>query len=114
MAVRRISIILVITAAAATTAAILFSRSLQSSQHLRDDGKFIKTYVELAVARQICGNNPDSLTILFDDIFKSNRADSAWMERYIKGIGKNPGRYEKIWQSIVDALDSLKNESDSL
>ena len=109
MAVRRLSVIIVFLVAIMAIAALQFSLRLQSEQRISDDRKFAKIFVELSVAGEMYGSYPDSLKTTFDRIFQANKCDSTWMYDHQKGIARDSDRYERIWDQIVDTLDSLKN-----
>jgi len=112
MAVKRISILLIIAAAVITIAAVRFWQNSKTRQAALDDKKFMATFAELAIAKEEYKADPDSFRIVIDRITTANNADSAWMENHIKSIDGDHERYERIWEGIVSILDSLKNEKD--
>ena len=110
MGLKRIKYILiaVLVAAAAGTAIILSTGSPQKNDLNENDKLFINLYIELALAREMAGNNQDSLKLKYDDIFETCGADSSWMFNYVTTISQNADKQVKIWDMILEKLDSLK------
>ena len=106
-------LIAVLVAAAAGTAIILSTGSPQNNDLNENDKLFINLYIELALAREMAGNNQDSLKMKYDDIFQTYGADSLWMFNYVTTISQNTDKQVKIWDMILEKLDSLKTSEDA-
>lgn len=110
MAAKRYVIIFVSLAAIAAIAALYYSSNSSRFRKSSEDQKFARTYAELALAREIYGNNPDSLEAAFQRIFRSNGCDSTWMYNHLKKIA-DPRRYDDILKDVTSYLDSLTKAS---
>ena len=113
MAGKRLLITIIVIAAALTAAALQYKRIADSAarQEVLDDRRFVKTYVELATARESFNQQPDSLEAIFDGVFSENETDSIWMRQYLRTIGDDLNRHHKIWEEIIDSLNEVKNNS---
>jgi hypothetical protein len=109
--VRKISAV-ILALAIAGTAAVLLTRSPDVENFSDEDDKFTAVFVEMALAREMAGNDLDSLRILYDDIFERNDVDSLWLLNYITNISNDTEKHKIIWDVIVEKLDSLKNAAD--
>lgn len=107
MAAKRPLITIIIIAAIVTIAALQYGQfiELTSRQKKLDDLKFIKTYVELSIAKDEI-DKLDSLESVFDSLFMVNETDSIWMREYLNKIGDNTDKRQKIWQAILDTLNA--------
>ena len=88
MVAKRPLVTIIIIAAIVTIAALQYGRfiELTSRQEKLDDLKFIKTYIELSIAKGEI-DQLDSLESIFDSLFIENETDSLWMREYLKKIG---------------------------
>jgi len=111
----RITVFILIIAAA-VTAVVLLSRTRDSQVLSPEDDKFANVFIDMALAREMAGNDPDSLDILYGGIFEQYDVDSTWLLEYITGISNDAEKQKVIWDVIVEKLDSLKRnpETDSL
>jgi len=104
--IRLTAFILVI--AVAVTAVVLLSRSRDRQALSPEDDKFANVFIDMALAREMAGNDPDSLDILYGDIFEQYDVDSTWLLEYIAGISSDADKQKVVWDVIVEKLDSLK------
>ena len=111
----RITVFILIIAVA-VTAVVLLSRTRDRQLLSPEDDKFANVFIDMALAREMAGNDPDSLDILYGEIFKQYDVDSTWLLNYIAGISSDAEKQKVIWDVIVEKLDSLKRnpETDSL
>lgn len=109
--VRKISAAILVFAIAGA-AAVLLTRSPDPGDLSPDDHKFAVVFVEMALAREMIGNDLDSLRILYDNIFEQNGVDSLWLLNYITNISNDAEKHKLVWDVIVEKLDSLKNAAD--
>ncbi len=107
MAAKRPLITIIIIAAIVTIAALQYGRfiELTSRQEKLDDLKFIKTYVELSIAKDEI-DELDSFESILDSLFMENETDSLWMREYLKKIGDDTDKRQRIWQAILDTLNA--------
>ena len=112
MAAKRPLITILILAAIVTIAALQYGRfiELTSRQEKLDDLKFIKTYVELSIAKGKI-DETDSLESIFDSLFMENETDSSWMRQYLNKIGDDIDKRQVIWQAILDTLKAGRGKS---
>ena len=110
MAAKRLLVIIVLIAAITVIAVLQFQRYRRTDLASNDDEKFVSTYTELAVAREMFTGNPDSLFLAYERIFSRNDTDSSWMLQHIESISDDTGRRLLLWEKIVGRLDSLKNK----
>lgn len=108
MAAKRFSAIIVISVFIAAIAVWQFQRYRHAERLSTDDDKFVSTYTELAVAREMFISDPDSLASAFERIFSQNGTDSNWIRQYIENISDDAKRRVILWDRIVDRLDSLR------
>ncbi|MEE8417241.1 MAG: hypothetical protein V3S06_01115 [candidate division Zixibacteria bacterium] len=108
MAAKRFSAIIVISVFIAAIAVWQFQRYRHAERLSTDDDKFVSTYTELAVAREMFTSDRDSLATAQERIFSQNGTDSNWIRQYIENISDNPERRVILWDRIVDRLDSLR------
>jgi hypothetical protein len=110
----KLTVLILIIAAAVT--AILLTRSRDGQTLSPEDDKFANVFIDMALAREMAGNCPDSIDILYDHIFEQYDVDSTWLLNYIAGISSDAEKQKVIWDVIVEKLDSLKRnpETDSL
>ena len=108
MAAKRLLTIIVLLAAITAIAVLLFQRYQHTSRLSTDDERFVSTYTELAVAREMFTGDPDSLALVYERIFLQNDTDSVWMLHHIESISDDTKRRLMLWDIIVDRLDSLK------
>jgi hypothetical protein len=108
--VRKLSA-LILSLAIAGTAAVLLTRSPDAGSFSVEDEKFTVVFVEMALAREMVGNDLDSLRILYDEIFQRNEVDSLWILNYITDISNDTEKHKLIWDVIVEKLDSIKNSA---
>jgi len=64
----------------------------------------------MALAREMAGNNPDSLNVLYTNIFEQHGVDSLWLFGYISNIPHDAEKHKLIWDMIIEKLDSLKRD----
>lgn len=108
--VRKISALILVFAIAGT-AAVLLMRSPDEDNFSIDDDRFTVVFVEMALAREMVGNDLDSLRILYDDIFRRNDVDSLWLLNYITNLSGDTEKHKLIWDIIVEKLDSIKDSA---
>ncbi len=108
MAAKRFSAIIVISVFIAAIAVWQFQRYRHAERLSTDDDKFVSTYTELAVAREMFTSDRDSLATAQERIFSQNGTDSNWIRQYIENISDNPKRRVILWDRIVERLDSLR------
>ena len=108
MAAKRLLTIIVLLAAITAIAVIQFQRYRHTGRLSADDERFVSTYTELAVAREMFAGDPDSLASVYERIFLQNGTDSTWMLHHIESISHDTKRRLILWDRIVDRLDSLK------
>ena len=106
-------IIAIIILAAAGTAALYLTRSHAHKGLSREDYRFADVFIEMAVAREMAGNNLDSLDVLYAGIFKRYDTDSLWLFDYISKMSYDSEKNKIIWDMIMEKLDSLKGIPDS-
>jgi len=108
--------VFILVIAIAVIAVVLLSRSRDRQALSPADDKFANVFIDMALAREMVGNDPDSLDILYGDIFEQYGVDSTWLLEYIAGISSDAEKQKVVWDVIVEKLDSLKRnpESDSL
>ncbi len=94
------------------TAAILFTRSPDTKGLSGEDYKFTDVFIEMALAREMAGNDLDSLSVLYANIFERNDIDSLWLLGYISNISLDTERHKSVWDVIIEKLDSLKRNSE--
>ncbi|UCE65489.1 MAG: hypothetical protein JSU85_11540 [Candidatus Zixiibacteriota bacterium] len=94
-------------------AAILFTRSTDTKGLSAEDYKFTDVFVEMALAREMAGNDLDSLNVLYTNIFEQNNIDSLWLLGYISNISLDVEKHKLIWDVIIEKLDSLKRNPDA-
>ncbi|UCC78971.1 MAG: hypothetical protein JSW64_11930 [Candidatus Zixiibacteriota bacterium] len=96
-------------------AAILLTRSAGRKGLSAEDDRFADVFIEMALAREMAGNDLDSLDILYSGIFERYDVDSIWLYDYISTISYDAERHKQIWDVIIERLDSLKRnpETDS-
>jgi hypothetical protein len=99
-------LILLIVLAGIAVTLVIRSRHIISGRNNAD--KFISTYLALSIAREQLGGQPDSLKSTFQHIFKRYGTDSLWMDSYARGLSKNLGDSQRVWEEITGRLDSLK------
>lgn len=107
MAAKRLLTSIVILAAITAVAAFQFQRYRHTDRLSADDEKFVSTYTELAVAREMFTGDPDSLASVCKRIFSRNETDSTWMLKHIESFSDDTQRRLMLWDRIVDDLDSL-------
>ena len=73
-----------------------------------DDNKFTDVFIEMALAREMAGNDLDSLNVLYTNIFEQYNIDSLWLLDYISNISYDTEKHKLIWDTIIEKLDSLK------
>ena len=107
MAAKRPLITIIIIAAIVTIAALQYGRfiELTSRQEKLDDLKFIKSYVELSLAKDEI-DELDSLESIFDSLFMVNETDSLWMREFLRKIGDDTDKRQRIWKAILDTLNA--------
>jgi hypothetical protein len=88
--------------------AIRTARSRLLISRREADNKFIATFVELSIARERFGGNPDSLNLAYHDIYLRNNTDSLWIADYAKKLSGQIEKTEEIWGRIVSKFDSLQ------
>jgi hypothetical protein len=110
MAAKRLLVIIVLIAAITAIAVLQFQRNRRADSTSNDDDKFVSTYTELAVAREMFTGDLDSLILAYERIFSRNDTDSSWMLQHIESISDDTGRQLLLWERIVGRLDSLKNK----
>lgn len=89
-------------------AAILLTRSSTRKGLSAEDYRFADVFMEMALAREMAGNDLDSLDVLYNEIFERYDVDSVWLNDYISSISYNADRHKKVWDVIIAKLDSLK------
>ncbi len=109
---RRFSFFAAIILVIAGTAIIFLLRSRDTNILSEQDGRFVKVYIEMALASEMAGNNLDSLNLFYEGIFESNGVDSVWMLNYVSKISYNTEKHKIIWDKIVEKLDSLRQNPD--
>ncbi len=110
MAAKRLLTIIVPFAAITAIAVLQFQRYRHTDATSNDDEKFVSTYTELAVARELFSGDSDSLVLAQKRIFSQNGTDSSWMLQHIESISDDTGRQLLLWERIVDRLDSLNKK----
>jgi len=105
-------IALILVLAIAGAAAVLLTRSPDTEQLSPRDDRFTNVFVDMALAREMAGNDLDSLRILYGDIFDQYDVDSLWLYDYITEISGNTEKHKLIWDVIVEKLDSINNTVD--
>jgi hypothetical protein len=110
MAAKRLFTIIVLFAAITAIAVLQFQRYRSADPTSNDDDKFVSTYTELAVAREMFASDLDSLMLAYERVFSRNDTDSSWMLQHIESISDDTGRRLLLWERIVGRLDSLKNK----
>ncbi len=110
MAAKRLLVIFVLIAAITVIAVLQFQRYRRADPASNDDDRFVSTYTELAVAREMFARESDSLVLAYERIFSRNGTDSSWMLQHIESISDDTGRRLLLWEKIVGRLDSLKNK----
>ena len=79
--------------------------------------RLIRPYSKLAttrhwhdttLAREMAGNDPDSLESLYRDIYENHNVDSTWISNYISEISYDVDKHKQIWDLILVKLDSLR------
>jgi hypothetical protein len=92
------------------TAAFLYTRSVDDKSFTERDNRFTDVFIEMALAREMVGDNPDSLDTLYSEIFKKYGVDSTWIFNYIASISDNAEKNKEIWDVILEKLDSLRKK----
>ena len=105
---RRYSFFVAIILVIAGTAVIFLTRSRDTNILSDQDNRFVKVYIEMALASEMAGNNLDSLNLFYERIFEGNEVDSVWMLDYVSKISYNTDKHKLIWGKIVEKLDSLR------
>ena len=103
--IKLFAILIVILAGAA---AILIVRTRLLTTALNEESKFVSAYIGLTIANGEFSNNPDSLKIARQKVYKSTKTDSAWIAEYGKGLSKNISKSAKVWDQIIVKLDSIR------
>jgi hypothetical protein len=111
MAAKRLLPIILLLAIVTAIALLQLQRSRRAARLSVEDERFIATYTELAVAREIFSGNSDSLASVYQRIFLQNGTDSTWMLDHIRSMSDDTERKLLLWDRIVDRLDSLKKDS---
>lgn len=93
-------------------AAVLFTRSTDTKGLSVEDYKFADVFVEMALAREMAGNDLDSLNTLYTNIFEQFDMDSLWLLGYISNISLDAEKHKLVWDAIIEKLDSLKRNSE--
>jgi hypothetical protein len=62
----------------------------------------------MALAREMAGNDLDSLNVLYTNIFGQYDIDSLWLLDYISKISPDAEKHKQVWDVIIEKLDSLK------
>ncbi len=89
-------------------AAIMMTRSAGRKGLSAEDHKFADVFMEMALAREMAGNDLDSLNVLYSGIFERYDVDSVWLYDYISTISYDAEKHKRIWDVIIAKLDSLK------
>lgn len=89
-------------------AAILLTRSSGRKGLSSEDYRFADVFMEMALAREMAGNDLDSLDVLYNQIFERYDVDSVWLNDYISSISYDADRHKQVWDAIIAKLDSLK------
>jgi hypothetical protein len=108
MAAKRPLTIIFLLVAITAIAVLQFQRSRRAGRLSADDERFVSTYTELAIAREMFIGDPDSLVSVYERIFLQNGTDSTWMLDHILIISDDTERQLLLWDRIVDRLDSFK------
>jgi hypothetical protein len=109
---RNVIALLFIIAAIAGT--IYFISSKKQAGILQpDDIEFADVYTDMALARESAGNNTVRLDSLYFEIYERHGIDSAWLINYANAVSYDAERQKKIWDYIVEKLDSLKTAPES-
>jgi hypothetical protein len=94
-------------------AAVLFTRSSGTKSLSAEDYKFTDVFIEMALAREMAGNDLDSLDVLYANIFEQHDIDSLWLLDYISNISLDAEKHKLVWDAITEKLDSLKRNPDA-
>ena len=103
-------LIIVVVLIAAGVLAIWFARLRLLNLQQSAENRFVSAYVDLSIARERYGNNPDSLEAAFREIYLNDDIDSAWMAGYVKKLKGDIDKSERIWGKVTARLDSLQKK----
>lgn len=99
----------ILIVAVAGSAVVFLTGSPDKEKFTREDDKFASVFVQMAVAREMAGNDRDSLKILYENIFRQYAVDSLWLVDYLSSLSDNTEKHKMIWDVIVEKLDSLNS-----
>ena len=90
------------------TVLIFLGRSRDSGISDNDTNKFIKTFIELSIAKETHFYNQDSIRANYESIFEESGVDSVWIAEFTEKLSNQPDKQKQIWLTIVSRLDSLR------